>query len=91
MSITYQVLGGPSKDNALLVRVDSGQKIEYLLFDCGEGCLEKVPIRTVQEIDHLFFSHLHMDHIAGFDSFSGPTIAVKPSPIISGVHHKLQK
>ncbi len=80
MSITYQVLGRPSKDNALLVRVDSGQKIEYLLFDCGEGCLEKVPIRTVQEIDHLFFSHLHMDHIAGFDSFFRSNYSRKTKP-----------
>ncbi len=69
MSISYQVLGKPSEDNALLVHIDSGQKIEHLLFDCGERCLEKVPIATVQKIDHLFFSHLHMDHIAGFDSF----------------------
>lgn len=69
MSISYQVLGKPSKDNALLVRIDSGQKIEHLLFDCGEGCLDRVPIGTVQKINHLFFSHLHMDHIAGFDSF----------------------
>jgi ribonuclease Z len=69
MSISYQILGKPSNDNALLVRIDSGQQIEHLLFDCGEGCLEKVPVGIVQKIDHLFFSHLHMDHIAGFDSF----------------------
>lgn len=69
MSISFQILGKPSNDNALLVRIDSGQQIEYLLFDCGEGCLEKVPVGIVQKIDHLFFSHLHMDHIAGFDSF----------------------
>lgn len=69
MSITYQILGKPSEDNALLVSIDSGQKLEHLLFDCGEGCLEKVPVGIIQKIDHLFFSHLHMDHIAGFDSF----------------------
>lgn len=69
MSISYQVLGKPSEDNALLVHIDSGQKIDHLLFDCGEKCLKNVPVGTVQKIDHLFFSHLHMDHIAGFDSF----------------------
>lgn len=69
MSISYQVLGKISGDNALIVHLDSGQSIEHLLFDCGEGCLAYVPNNIIQKIDHLFFSHLHMDHIAGFDSF----------------------
>lgn len=69
MSITYQILGKASGDNALLVHIDAGQSIEHLLFDCGEGCLGKVPVGIIQKIDHLFFSHLHMDHIGGFDSF----------------------
>lgn len=69
MSISFQVLGKPSRDNALLVQIDSGQKIEKLLFDCGEACLSKVSDGDIQKIDHLFFSHLHMDHIGGFDNF----------------------
>jgi ribonuclease Z len=69
VSITFRVLGQAGKDNALLVQIDSGQTVERLLFDCGEGCLSELPIGEVLAIDHLFFSHLHMDHVGGFDSF----------------------
>lgn len=69
MSIVYQVLGQAGHDNALFVWVTSGQAIQRLLFDCGEGCVAEVPYTDVLAIDHLLFSHLHMDHIGGFDSF----------------------
>jgi len=69
LGITYSVLGSPGRDNALLVQVDSGQATEKLLFDCGEGCLAGLSYSDVQAVDHLFFSHLHMDHVAGFDSY----------------------
>jgi ribonuclease Z len=69
MSITFRVLGTAGRDNALLVQIDSGQALQRLLFDCGDGCLSQLPFADVQTIDHLFFSHLHMDHVGGFDSF----------------------
>lgn len=69
MSIEYQILGGAGRDNALWVRVDSGQQITRLLFDCGDGCLAEVGMTEILGIDHLFFSHLHMDHVSGFDNF----------------------
>src|ERR1700722_10753290 len=69
MSLTIQVLGNAGRDNALLVAVDSGQAVTKLLFDCGDGCLWQLPFGEVQTIDHLLFSHLHMDHIGGFDTF----------------------
>src|SRR5262249_10927839 len=69
VALRFQVLGGPCRDNALLVRIDSGQGVSRLLFDCGDGCLWDLPFGEVQAIDHLFFSHLHMDHIGGFDTF----------------------
>src|SRR4051794_15752958 len=69
MTISFQVLGDPGRDNALFVTVDTGQSVNRLLFDCGEGCLNAVPFSEVRQIDHLCFSHLHMDHVAGFDSF----------------------
>jgi len=69
MSITFHILGTAGRDNALLVQVDSGQAVERLLFDCGEGCLSGLALSDILAIDHLFFSHLHMDHVAGFDSF----------------------
>lgn len=69
MSISFRVLGDPGRDNALLVLVDTGQAIFRLLFDCGENCMSVLPISEFQAIDHLFFSHFHMDHVGGFDSF----------------------
>jgi ribonuclease Z len=69
MAIRFKVLGGAGQDNALWVEVDSGQGIRRLLFDCGEGCLSSLAFADVQSTDHLFFSHFHMDHVSGFDSF----------------------
>ncbi len=69
MPLTFQVLGDAGRDNALLVTVDTGQAVSRLLFDCGEACLAKLLFGEVQTIDHLLFSHLHMDHVAGFDGF----------------------
>jgi ribonuclease Z len=69
MSLTFRVLGTAGRDNALLVQIDSGQAVERLLFDCGDGCLTEMSFADIQAVDHLFFSHLHMDHVGGFDSF----------------------
>src|SRR5262245_33000099 len=80
MSITFHVLGAPGHDNALLVQIDSGQAVHRLLFDCGEGCLAGLPFADVCAVDHLFFSHLHMDHVAGFDSFFRCTYARDTKP-----------
>lgn len=69
MSLSFRILGTPGRDNALLVQIDSGQAVERLLFDCGDGCLSGLAFADIQAIDHLFFSHLHMDHVGGFDTF----------------------
>jgi ribonuclease Z len=69
MSIEYQVLGKPGKDNALFVRLNSGTKMYRILFDCGEKTLEELKQSDVRNIDYIFFSHLHIDHVAGFDYF----------------------
>ena len=69
MSITFRILGAAGRDNATLVQIDSGQAVERLLFDCGDGCLSELSFAEIQAIDHLFFSHLHMDHVGGFDTF----------------------
>jgi ribonuclease Z len=52
MSLSFQILGDASRDNALLVTVDSGQAVTRLLFDCGDGCLWHLPFGEVQTIDH---------------------------------------
>ncbi len=69
MPLAFQVLGQPEQDNALFVKVDTGQAQTRLLFDCGDGCPHQLGPADLREVDHLCFSHLHMDHIAGFDLF----------------------
>jgi ribonuclease Z len=98
MSIEYHVLGAAGRDNALLVYVHTGQANHRLLFDCGDGCLTPLPFAEIQRIDHLFFSHLHMDHIGGFDAFfrttynrtARPNVLWGPPESARILHHRLQ-
>jgi ribonuclease Z len=69
MSIEYSVLGLPGRDNALYVRLSTGQSMHRFLFDCGQGCLDTLGRAEIQAIDHVLFSHFHIDHISGFDAF----------------------
>jgi len=69
MSLAFQILGQPGRDNALFVKIDTGQAQARLLFDCGDGCPHQLDTGELLEVDHLCFSHLHMDHVAGFDLF----------------------
>jgi ribonuclease Z len=69
MPLTFQVLGQPGRDNALFVKVDTGQAQTRLFFDCGDGCPHQLAPGDLREVDHLCFSHLHMDHVSGFDLF----------------------
>lgn len=82
MSIEYSILGQPGRDNALLVNVDSGQKRHTLLFDCGDDCLRDREVREIQSIDAVFFSHFHIDHVAGFDSFLRCNFAREDQPVV---------
>ncbi|MCD6377107.1 MAG: MBL fold metallo-hydrolase [Caldisericaceae bacterium] len=69
MAIIHKMLGQPFQDNALYMRVESGQKTFRLLFDCGEMTISELSPSEVMKIDHLLFSHFHLDHVAGFDHF----------------------
>jgi len=69
VSLRYEVLGLPGRDNALWLTVDSGQGTERYLFDCGDECLAGKTFSEIQSLDGLLFSHLHMDHVGGFDAF----------------------
>lgn len=98
MAIEWRVLGRPGRDNALHVTVDSGQSRSSLLFDCGEGVLDEIRAADVQSIEHLGFSHFHMDHVAGFDGFfrqnyNRPDVPVQvwgPSGTIGIMEHRLR-
>jgi ribonuclease Z len=69
MSINCQILGEPGRDNVVLARIDTGQALHRLQFDCGDSCITQLPPSEVVAVNHLFFSHLHMDHVGGFDLF----------------------
>ncbi|MCC9608460.1 MBL fold metallo-hydrolase [Blastopirellula sp. JC732] len=98
MSIRYEVLGPPGRDNALMVTVNSGHGLHRLLFDCGDGVFSTISIADLQLIEGLFFSHFHFDHIAGFDTFfrmnwgrtDAPVRIFGPSDTREIVHHRLQ-
>jgi ribonuclease Z len=97
MSIEVRVLGGAGRDNALWLRIDTGQAIHRLLFDCGEGCAAELPYAEIMAIDHLLFSHLHMDHVAGFDTVfratwnrRAPMIVWGPPETARILHHRLR-
>lgn len=67
--LDVRILGVPPNDNALMVVADSGRSRTRMLFDCGADTLAGVPHGEVQAIGHLFLTHLHMDHVSGFDVF----------------------
>jgi ribonuclease Z len=98
MSISYRILGDPGSDNAVMATVNTGQSQHRLLFDCGEGCLRDVPRADIQTIEVLFFSHFHIDHVAGFDSFfrlnwfrpNDPVRIFGPEGARSIIHHRMQ-
>jgi ribonuclease Z len=97
MAIQHQVLGAAGRDNALFVRLDTGDATYRLLFDCGEGCLTALAASEVQAVDVLFFSHLHTDHVAGFDAFlrlnyarpERPVLIYGPAGTTRALHHRL--
>ncbi len=98
MSISFRSLGFADGDNALYVVVNTGQSQHPLLFDCGEGCVSDLNKSEIQAIEHLCFSHFHMDHISGFDSFfrcnfnrgEGTVNVWGPEQTIDLMHHRFR-
>ncbi len=98
MSLDYKVLGKPGRDNALFVWVNSGNKLNRILFDCGENVLSSISYSETQKIGMLFLSHLHIDHIAGFDFLfrriydraKKPLIIFGPESTTEIIHHRLR-
>jgi len=97
MSLSYQILGQPFEDNALYVEIHPGEEIYRILFDCGQNCLSALRPSTILNIDHLCFSHFHLDHISGFDSFlrmnynreRTPVHLWGPQDSLEVLHHRL--
>lgn len=98
MSIGYQILGKSFHDNSLFVTVNPGESRHHILFDCGENCLTPLKPSRIMAIDHLCFSHFHLDHVAGFDRFlrmtynrtSKPVRLWGPESAIEIMHHRLR-
>lgn len=81
MPLELRILGAPGGDNALFVRVNSGQTLSHLLFDCGDGCASQLDFAEVARVARLFFSDLHMDHVGGFDAFFRCTFDRESPPV----------
>lgn len=98
MTIHFEVLGEPGRDNALYVTIDTGQAVHRLLFDCGDNVLDTISISDIQHVEALFFSHFHFDHIAGFDMFfrlnwsrpDDPVAIFGPAETQKVIPHRLQ-
>ncbi|HKS70358.1 MAG TPA: MBL fold metallo-hydrolase [Ktedonobacterales bacterium] len=98
MALTYRVLGAPGQDNAVFARITGRREHYRLLFDCGEGCPQQLDLRDLLGMDALCFSHLHMDHVAGFDAFFRVTYVrpTKPMEVFGPpetgriMHHRLR-
>jgi ribonuclease BN (tRNA processing enzyme) len=69
------ILTGTGTPHPCLHRAGPSQIVEVagqrLLFDCGEGTIHQLLRAGVQpqEIQDLFLTHLHLDHIAGLTGF----------------------
>lgn len=98
MPISFRILGDIGRDNAAYVALDSGRAVTRLLFDCGGGCLDELSLSDVQAVDYLLFSHLHMDHVAGFDAFfranyarpTRPCVVYGPPRTAEILHHRFR-
>ncbi len=97
MSIEYKILGKPGRDNALFVWLNCGTKMYRILFDCGENIFYGLKQSDVRSIDYLFFSHLHVDHAAGFDYYfrrnfdrQKPNFIFGPADTIEILHNRLR-
>ncbi len=85
--------GGPFDDPALLVTPSNSDL--SILFDCGT--LHGLKTRDLQRVRWLFLSHLHIDHLIGFDHllrtrlFSPiPLTVYGPPGTVDVIEHRLQ-
>ena len=78
-----------------LLYVDLHEEQRALLFDLGD--LSVLPPRKLLRVSHIFVSHTHMDHFAGFDQLLRVVLGRKKRLVLTGgpdfvaqVEHKLR-
>lgn len=78
-----------------VLHVDFPDERRALLFDLGD--ITALPPRKLLRLSHVFVSHAHMDHFAGFDHLLRVVLARKSGIVLFGgphfiaqVEHKLQ-
>lgn len=93
MTFELHPAGGPFHDPALLVNF--ANSAESLLLDCGT--LHALKTRDLLRVQWLILSHLHIDHLIGFDHllrvrlFSElPLIIFGPAGTVKTIAHRLQ-
>lgn len=90
---TSRLLNGAFGDAALLL--ESTRTGDNLLFDLGD--LHALSTKELLKINHVFVSHTHLDHFAGFEQLLRQNLS-RPTPLylygprkfIKQVHAKLQ-
>jgi ribonuclease Z len=90
--VTPRLVNDVFSDPALLIRFRFGRR--SILFDLGE--IGNLSARELLGVSHIFISHAHMDHFAGFDRLlrfslqrSSPIHILGPEGFIERVGHKL--
>ena len=88
-----QLVNGRSGDPALYI--ETMFEKDALLFDLGD--IRALPPRKIHRLAHVFVSHTHIDHFAGFDYLLRVLVGREkrinlfgPAGFIAHVHHKLQ-
>jgi len=88
-----RLINGPFDDPGLYLDFRFGRRA--MLFDLGD--LAPLSSRELMRVSHAFVSHMHLDHVAGFDRLfrvclhrPGPLTMVGPRSFIEQVEHRIR-